>query len=63
MPSGFTVFSVVENEVLKNDPVDRWGSPDFVAWMDKYNGASIPPPMVSKLKVMKLFKERTLKRP
>ena len=61
-PSGFTVLAVVQNEHLNNDSIDRWGAPDLAAWMDKYHGAAISPSMVAKLMVMKLFKERPLRK-
>lgn len=61
-PAGFTVLSVIENESLKADPIDTWGVPNFVAWTDKYPGGTIAPSMVAKLLVMKLFKERPLRK-
>ena len=61
-PSGFTVFSVIDNEVLKKDPVEKWGAPDFVAWQKKYPTLPVAPSMVGRLKTMKLFRERVLSR-
>ena len=61
-PSKFTVLSVVDNQPLKADPIEAWKTPDLMPWMDKYPGVSISPTMVAKLLVMKLFKERQLRR-
>ena len=60
-PSGFTVLSVVDNQPYIKDPIDKWGAPEFAAWMDKYPTFPIAPSMAAKLMVMKLFKERQLK--
>ena len=62
-PSGFTVLSVIDNEALKKDPIDHWGAHDLVDWKDKHgNTIPISPSNVSKLMVMKLFKERQLRK-
>ena len=60
-PSGFTVASVVDNPGYTADPMDKWGAPEFAAWMAKYPTFPIAPSMAAKLMVMKLFKERQLK--
>ena len=62
-PSGYTVLSVVDNEALTMEPMETWGAPDFQTWMDRYPGCAVAPSMVAKLLVMKLFKERPLKKP
>ena len=60
-PSGFNVIPVVDNQPYAMDPIDKWGAPDFAAWMDKHPTFPIAPSMTAKLMVMKLFKERELK--
>ena len=60
-PSGFTVASVVDNPGYTADPMDKWGAPEFAAWMAKYPTFPIAPSMAAKLMVMKLFKARQLK--
>ena len=62
-PSGYTVLSVVDNEALTMEPMETWGVPDFRNWMERYPGCAVAPSMVAKLLVMKLFKERPLKKP
>ena len=60
-PSGFTVLSVVDNPAV-NTMLESSNSPDFASFMTKYPGVAIPPSMVARLMVMKLFKERPLKK-
>ena len=61
-PAGFTAIPAVGTEADKLDSIEGWGPPDVSAWWQKYPEGVLSPSYISKLMIVKLFKERQLKR-
>ena len=61
-PSGFAVTPVIENDAQNKENIGHWDCPDMCAWVQKHGTLCTSPSYLSKLLVVKLFKERPLQK-